>query len=46
MEPRRDHRFDPFAPDAERYADDTGLDFSKLDFNDPSTMSQVLGISV
>ncbi|POR38810.1 Uncharacterized protein TPAR_00995 [Tolypocladium paradoxum] len=46
MEPRRDHRFDPFASGAQRYNHDPDLDFSKLDFSDPSTMSQILGMSV
>ena len=44
MEPRRDHRFDPFAPGAER--NDSGLDLSKLDLSDPATMSQILGMSI
>ncbi|PNY25651.1 Uncharacterized protein TCAP_04410 [Tolypocladium capitatum] len=43
MEPRRDHRFDAFASSTEL---DCDLDFSTLDFSDPSTMSQFFGMSV
>ena len=41
---RPDHRFNPFDPDAGSHLEDTDLDFSKLDFTDPSTISKVFGM--
>ncbi|OTA79577.1 hypothetical protein M434DRAFT_402053 [Hypoxylon sp. CO27-5] len=43
MELRPDHQFDPFGPEADSYDD---VDISGMDFNDPATMSQLLGLEV
>ncbi|KAK9239237.1 hypothetical protein V1525DRAFT_56644 [Lipomyces kononenkoae] len=42
MELRRDHRFDPFGPDAAAY-DDDDLDLAGVDFNDPAAFAKLLG---
>ncbi|KAL0930121.1 uncharacterized protein CTRU02_214941 [Colletotrichum truncatum] len=46
MELRRDHQFDPFSFDEQFQGRGDDLDFSQMDFNDPATMSKILGMDV
>ncbi|KAI0835934.1 hypothetical protein F5Y06DRAFT_274774 [Hypoxylon sp. FL0890] len=43
MEPRANHQFNPFGPQADAYDD---VDISHMDFSDPATISKLLGVEV
>ncbi|KAI1405313.1 hypothetical protein F4819DRAFT_10347 [Hypoxylon fuscum] len=45
MEPRPDHRFNPFGPDANNF-DDPDFDPSVVDYSDPAFMSKLIGTTV